>query len=163
MHTTPLHYNYGQFCLPAERPHSMIILLLRLVWAVFKAKTISLGRWQTALLRSKRSVNFKGKDCVSHVLLFLARIRERVDNSCTRRAECPRCSFVIVHTGHVQGQALSYGRVGIPCRGWCNGVDLRKFPNSQKSWVNWACATGVYQALFSPPTYESLRTRLGHQ
>ena len=83
----------------------MIILLLRLIRAVFKLKTISLRRWQSALLRSKRSVNFKGKDCVSHVLQCLAGFHERVDNSCTRRAECPRRSFVIVHTEHGQGQA----------------------------------------------------------
>ena len=44
LHTTPLHKNYGQFCLPAERPHCMIILLLRLIRAVFKSKTISLRR-----------------------------------------------------------------------------------------------------------------------
>ena len=50
-------------------------------------------------------MNFKGKDCVSHVLQCLAGIHERVDNSCTQRAECPRRSFVIVHTGHGQGQA----------------------------------------------------------
>ena len=28
--------NYGQFCLPAERPDYMVILLMRLIWAAFK-------------------------------------------------------------------------------------------------------------------------------
>ena len=44
LHTTPLHKNYGQFCLPAERPHCMVIhvLILRLIRAVLK--TISLQR-----------------------------------------------------------------------------------------------------------------------
>ena len=150
LHTTPLHLNYGQFCLPAERPHCMIILLLRLIRAVFKSKTISLRRWQSALLRSKRSVNFKRKaDCVSHVLQCLAGIHERVDNSCTRRAECPRRSFVIVHTEHGQGQApfmreksAYLAEVGV------TEQILRKFPNSQKSWGNWACANSVYQGSF---------------
>ena len=90
----------------------------------------------------------------SHVLQCLAGIHERVDNSCTRRAECPRRSFVIVHTEHGQGQApfmreksAYLAEVGV------TEQILRIFSNSQKSWGNWACANSVYQALFSPPTH----------
>ena len=41
-----LHYTKvnGQFCLPAERPHCMVILPLRHIQAIFKSKTISLRR-----------------------------------------------------------------------------------------------------------------------
>ena len=99
-----------------------------------KSKTISLRRWQSTLLHSKWLVNFKGKDCVSHVLQCLTGIHERVHNSCKQRAECPRHSFIIVHTEHGQGQApfiqetLAYlAEVGV------TEQILRKFPNSQKS------------------------------
>ena len=34
LHTTPLHQNYGQFCLPAEMPHCIVILPLRLIGTV---------------------------------------------------------------------------------------------------------------------------------
>ena len=37
---------------------------------------------------------------------------------------------------------------------------LVKFPNSQKSWENWACKNSVYQALFPAPPCKSLGTRL---
>ena len=52
-------------------------------------------------------MNFKGKDCVSHVPKCLAGVDECVDNSCKRRAEYLRCSLVIVHTEHSQWQASS--------------------------------------------------------
>ena len=38
------------------------------------------------------------KDCIGHVLQCLAGMHKRVDNSCKRRAEYLRCSFVIVRT-----------------------------------------------------------------
>ena len=37
---------------------------------------------------------------------------------------------------------------------------LRKFPNSQKSRGNWACANSVYHTFFPPPMHESLGKRL---
>ena len=80
-------------------------------------------------------MNFKGKDCISHVLQCLAGIHERVDNSCKRRAEYPRRSFIIVHTERSQRQApfirekSEYlAEVGV------TEQILRKFPNSLKSW-----------------------------
>ena len=48
----------------------------------------------------------------------------------------------------------------MPCEVSVTKQLLRKFPNSQKSWGNWACVNSVYQALFSPPTHKSLVTRL---
>ena len=47
-------------------------------------------------------MNFKGKDCVSHVLQRLAGMDEHVDNSCKRRAEY-LCRFL--HTKRGQWQA----------------------------------------------------------
>ena len=50
-------------------------------------------------------MNFKRKDCVSHVPKRLAGMDERMDNSCKRRAEYLRRSLVIVHTQCSQWQA----------------------------------------------------------
>ena len=78
-------------------------------------------------------MNFKGRDCVSHVLQCLAGIHERVDKSCKRRAEYLRRSFVIVHTehGHAGTGTFYTGEVGMPCGCWCNRADFTessKFP-----------------------------------
>ena len=52
-------------------------------------------------------MNFKGKDCVSHVSKRLAGMDERVNNSCKRRTQYLRCSLVIVHTQCSQWQVLA--------------------------------------------------------
>ena len=59
-------------------------------------------------------MNFKGKDCVSHVPKRLAGMDECVDNSCKPRAEYLRCSLIIVHTEHSQWQA-SFIREKLVC------------------------------------------------
>ena len=91
----------------------------------------------------------------------LLRLHTRLDNSCKRRAEYLRRSFVMSTQRVVSDRHLSYGssrhtlaEVSV------TDLILRKFPNSQKSWGNWACANSVYQALFSPPTHYSLGRRL---
>ena len=92
------------------------------------------------------------KRCVSHVLQCLAGIHERVDNSYKRRAEYPRHSFVIVHTEHCQGQApFIWEKSAYLAEVGVTEQILREFPNSQKSWGNWACTNSVYQALFLHP------------
>ena len=50
-------------------------------------------------------MNFKGKDCVSHVPQRLAGMGECMDNSCKRRAEYLHRSLVIIHTERGQWQA----------------------------------------------------------
>ena len=51
-----------KFCLPAERPHCRIILPVRHLRAVLKSETIIIALTLTVcLLRSRQSVNFKGK------------------------------------------------------------------------------------------------------
>ena len=50
-------------------------------------------------------MNFKGKDCVSHVPKRLAGMDERMDNSCKRRAEYLHRSLIILHTQCSQWQA----------------------------------------------------------
>ena len=50
-------------------------------------------------------MNFKGKDCVSHMPKRLAGIDERMDNSCKRRAEYLHRSLVVVNTERSQWQA----------------------------------------------------------
>ena len=50
-------------------------------------------------------MNFKQKDCISHVLKRLAGMDEHVDNSCKQRAEYLSQSLVIVHTERSQWQA----------------------------------------------------------
>ena len=50
-------------------------------------------------------MNFKGKDCVIHVLQCLAGMDKRVDNSCKRRAEYLRRSLIIVCRERGQWQA----------------------------------------------------------
>ena len=139
----------------------MVILPVRFIRAVFKLKTISLRWLLSALLRLKWSVNFKGRDCISHVLQCLAGMQEHMDNSCKWRAKYLRHSFVIVHTERSQWQAsfirkksAYFVEVSVTKQ------ILRKCPNPQKSWGNWACANSVYQALVSPPTHLSLGMRL---
>ena len=57
----------GNFCLPAERPQCKIILHMTHLRAILKSKTISLCHYLSASLRSRQLVNFKGKNCVSHM------------------------------------------------------------------------------------------------
>ena len=45
----------------------MVTLPVGHIQTVLKSKTISVWWWRSALLRSRRSGNFKGKDCISHV------------------------------------------------------------------------------------------------
>ena len=59
-------------------------------------------------------MNFKRKDCVSHVLKRLAGMDKRVDNSCKQRAEYLCHSLIIVHTKHGQWQA-SFNREKSVC------------------------------------------------
>ena len=82
-------------------------------------------------------MNFKGKDCISHVPRCSAGMDERMDNFCKRRAECLCRSFVIVHTEHGQWQA-SFIHEKSACLVEVSVTEqiLRKFPNSQKSWGN---------------------------
>ena len=82
-------------------------------------------------------MNFKGKDCVIHMLQRLAGMDERVDNSCKRRAEYLRRSFVIVSRERGQWQA-SFIREKSACLAEVSVTEqiLREFPNSQKSWEN---------------------------
>ena len=82
-------------------------------------------------------MNFKGKDCVSHVPKSLAGMDERVDNSCKRRAEYLRRSLVIVHTERSQWQA-SFIREKSVCLAEVSVMEqvLREIPNPQKSWGN---------------------------
>ena len=106
-------------------------------------------------------MNFKGKDCIIHVPLHLAEMYEHMDNSCKRRAKYLRRSLVIVYTERGRWQ-VSFIREKSACLAEVSVTEhiLRKFPNSQKSWENWACANSGYQALFYPPMHESLGTRL---
>ena len=82
-------------------------------------------------------MNFKGKDCIIHVLQRLAGMDERVDNSCKRRAEYLRRSLVIVCRERGQWQA-SFIREKSACLAEVSVTEqiLREFPNSQKSWEN---------------------------
>ena len=82
-------------------------------------------------------MNFKGKDCVSHVPQRLAGMDKCVDNSCKRRAEYLRRSLVIVYTERGQWQA-SFIREKSACLAEVSVTEqtLQKFPNSQKSWGN---------------------------
>ena len=82
-------------------------------------------------------MNFKGKDCVSHVPKGLAEMDEHVNNSCKRRAEYLRCSLVIVCRERGQWQA-SFIREKSACLTEISVTEqiLREFPNSQKSWEN---------------------------
>ena len=82
-------------------------------------------------------MNFKGKDCVIHVLQRLAGMDERVDNSCKRRAKYLHRSLVIVCRERGQWQA-SFIREKSACLAEVSVMEqiLREFPNSQKSWEN---------------------------
>ena len=119
-----------------------------------RSKTISLRRWQSALLCLKRSVNFKVKDASVTCSSVLAGFHEHMHNSCKQRAECLHRSFVTVHTKRGQWQAPSIQEKSAYLEevGVMEQI-LRKSPNSQKSWGNWACANSVYQALFSLPMH----------
>ena len=94
----------------------------------------------------------KGRDCVSHVLQCFAGIHERVENSCKRRPEYLRCSFVIVYTERGQWHAsFIREKLAYLAEVYVTEQILRKFPNSQKSWENWACATVCTRLLFLYP------------
>ena len=82
-------------------------------------------------------MNFKGEDCVIHVLQRLAGMDERMDNSYKRRAEYLRRSLVIVCRERSQWQA-SFMREKSACLAEVSVMEqiLREFPNSQKSWEN---------------------------
>ena len=72
------------FCLPVERPHWRVVLPVRHIRVFLKSRTISLS---PLLLRSRRSVNFKEKDCIIHMLQHLAWTEKCMDHSCKCRAE----------------------------------------------------------------------------
>ena len=82
-------------------------------------------------------MNFKGKDCIFHVLQCLAGIDECVDNFCKQRAEYLRRSLVIVCRERGQWQA-SFVQEKSTCLAEVSVTEqtLREFPNSQKSWEN---------------------------
>ena len=99
-------------------------------------------------------MNFKGKDYVIHMPQRLARMDERVENSCKQRAEYPRCSLVIVCRERGQWQA-SFIREKSMCLVEVSVTEqgTSKFPEilgklSMRKQYN------VYQALFSPPMHE---------
>ena len=96
----------------------------------------------SVLLCSKWLVNFKGRDCISHVLQCLAGIYKRVDRSCKRRTKYLSCSFVILQAPFIWEKSAYLVEVSVMKQ------ILWKFPNSNKSWGNWACANSVYQAFF---------------
>ena len=77
-----------------------------------------------------------------------------MDKSCKRRAEYLRCSLVMVYTERGQWQE-SFIWEKSACLVEISVTEhiLRKSPNSQKSWGNWACTNSVYQTLFSLPTH----------
>ena len=81
-------------------------------------------------------MNFKGKDRIIHVPQHLAGMDERVDNSCKRRAEYVRRSFIVCRE-RGQWQA-SFVREKSACLTKVSVTEqiLREFPNSQKSWEN---------------------------
>ena len=66
------------FCLPDERLHCMVILPVGNIWVVLKLKAISLWREQSALFCSRQSINFKGKDFISHMLQRLTGMDKRM-------------------------------------------------------------------------------------
>ena len=105
----------------------MIILLLRLIRAVFKSKTISLRRWQFEAigelqrkrLRQSRAPVFswipqtRGQFLQAKSWVPLSLLRHRPHRAWSGIGTC--------YTGEV----------GIPCGGWCNGADfteISKFP-----------------------------------
>ena len=104
------------------------------------------------------SVNSKGRDCVSHVLQCFAGIHERTDNSCKQKAEYLRRSFVIFHTERGQWQA-SFIREKSAHLAEVS-VTERKFPNSQKSSGNWACANS--RLFFLRPRIRAWERGYGH-
>jgi len=107
-------------------------------------------------VRSKRWTS-KGRDCISHVLQCFAGIHEHVENSCKRRPEYLCRSFVIVYTERGQWHAsFIQEKLAYLAEVSVTEQILRKFPNSQKSWGNWACANSVYVpgSFFSAHTQE---------
>ena len=97
----------------------------------------------------------KGKIASFTCCHHLAEMDECVDNSCKQRAEYLHRSLVIVCRERGQWQG-SFIREKSACFAEVSVMEqiLWDFPNSQKSWENWACTNCVYQALFSPPTHE---------
>ena len=70
-------------------------------------------------------MNFKGKDCVIHMLQRLAGMDERMDSSCKRRVGYVRHSLVIVHKERGRWQASFIREKS------CNGAyftEISKFP-----------------------------------
>ena len=55
------------FCLPAERLHCKVILPVRHLRAVLKSETIIALTATVCIASFKQLVNFKGKDCFSHM------------------------------------------------------------------------------------------------
>ena len=81
-----------------------------------------------------------------------------MDNSCKRRAYCNYRSFVFIHTECGQWQT-SFTREKSTCLVEVSVTEqiLRKFPEILGELImRKQC---VYQALFSPPTHGSMRTR----
>ena len=103
---------------------------------------------------------FKGKDCVNHMLQHLAGMDEHVDNSCKQRAEYLHHSLIIVHT-ECAG-IFHTEEAGMPCGGWCNGADFTKVSKFQEIQgelsMHKQCVPGSF---FLPPTNMSLGMRLG--
>ena len=95
------------------------------------------------------------------MLQRLAGIDEGMNNFCKQQAESFHGFIVVIHIKRSQWHLLSK-RSQSACLAKVSVTKqlLRKFPNSQKSWGNWACVNSVYQTLFSPPTHKSLVTRL---
>ena len=76
-------------------------------------------------------MNFKGKDCVSHMLQHLAGMDERVDNSRKQKAEY--LCFSLIHTERSQCQTCFIWEKSACLVEVVTRPDLWKFPNTQKS------------------------------
>ena len=76
-------------------------------------------------------MNFKRRDCISHMPKRSAGMNERVDNSCKQRAKYLHHSLVILHTECGQWQTSFIQEKSVyPAEVSIMEPILQKFPNS---------------------------------
>ena len=133
---------------------------MRLIQAVVKSNTISLWHWRSALLCLRRSVNFKGTNCISHVSLEWT-------NAQTIPASEELIAFVALSSSCSQsvvtGRHLLYAWEKSACHAdvQSNGADFtKKFQIPRNSGGTEHVQTVCTRLFFSLHKHKSLGTRL---
>ena len=102
LHTTPLHWNYGQFQFSCWIAIIQVTLHVRHIQAVLKPKVTAPLWYQSASSCSRWPANFKRTNCMCHNIQMVG--------SCTEELTKP-LSYQKIWRGLVQGLGLAWGNM----------------------------------------------------